>query len=74
MSLRQVGSKSLIRDYLCKFLSISIIYTTILPSVVIAVDPTLAQIEESQTILNGESRSFPISLETGQFVRINVQQ
>ena len=74
MSLRQIRSESLIRDYLSKFLSIFIICTTVLPSVIIAADPTVAQIEENQTIQNGESHSFPISLQTGQFVRINVQQ
>lgn len=63
------------RNYLHNFLAVSMITTTcLLPSVMIAASPTIAQTATTQTIQNGESRSFPIALQSGQFVRILVQQ
>jgi CHAT domain-containing protein/Tfp pilus assembly protein PilF len=63
------------RNYLRNFLSVSMIATTcLLPLVMIAPSPTIAQTATTQTIQDSESRSFPIALQSGQFVRILVQQ
>ncbi len=63
------------RNYLHSFLAVSMITTTcLLPSLMIASSPTIAQTATTQTIQNAESRSFPIALQSGQFVQILVQQ
>lgn len=63
------------RAYLHSILAVSIIATTsLLPSIIIIPSSATAQTEQNQTIQDGESRSFPISLQSGQFVRILVQQ
>lgn len=70
----------LIREHSSKFLSISIICTASLATAIIIAMPAIAQIttsqsnETSQILQKGETRSFPIALKAGQFVRIVVQQ
>lgn len=63
------------RDGIEKFLSIAMICTTIVLSAIPPLSSsTEAQPETIETIQNSESKSFPISLKSGQFVRMIVQQ
>jgi CHAT domain-containing protein/tetratricopeptide (TPR) repeat protein len=69
------NSRTTITDHRSKLLSIAMICAvSILPSIIVGNAPVDAQAETTQTIQNAESRSFPISLKAGQFVRIIVQQ